>query len=151
MDRRHGDDRNREFHRTYPSLLGEGTIRAARVGRDGTLLDGAPAPAGGRALTFTDPSKFGRDYPRVGRLGSTTFVVWEHLDISSFERRITGTRLDAQGNPLDTSSTDDGLWIAMPGFAHTPAIAFGGDRSLVVSVQIGGNDWTLGDTLLFPF
>lgn len=52
----------------------EGTVRIARVTKDGVSLDGSASDVGGRAVSKT--STLGAN-PRIGRVGSQTMVVWE--------------------------------------------------------------------------
>jgi hypothetical protein len=139
------------FHRPDPSLIDEGTVRAERFGTNGLSLDGTPSPAGGHAMSQTSTPRSG---PRIARLGTTSMVVWYVNGATQFQNRVVGTRLGADGSPLDTSPTDEGIWISAAPFTATPAITWGGDRALMVAVEAGGTtgyDWSLGDVLLFPF
>jgi hypothetical protein len=139
------------FHRPDSSLLDEGTVRAARFATNGMALDGTPSPAGGHALSQTSTPLTG---PHIARFGATSMVVWYLNDVTKGQYRVVGTRLGADGSPLDTSPTDEGLWTSGSPYVGLPAIAWGGDRALMVAVGTGGAtgyDWTLGDVLLFPF
>jgi hypothetical protein len=138
------------FRRPEPSLLDEGTVSAARIGTDGVLLD-----PGGQAISGTNTPK---QHPRVGRVGTQALVVWE-VGISGAGAHIVGTRIGADGMPLDTSATDDGLWIsAQPqgigSGAVMPDVGFGGDRSLVVCLERSypsTQGWQIDATLVFPW
>ena len=135
------------FHRTQEWLLGVGTVRAARFSTSGVLLDGAPAPAGGHALSFTGGE---HRHPRIVRFGSRTFVVWEAKPMSAGPR-IVGTRLGDDGTPLDSGPNDEGIWITHD-FPYAPAVASNGDHALLVSYSPAGNyEQTFGHALLFPF
>jgi hypothetical protein len=125
------------FHRTSASTIGVGEVRVARVGIDGNLLD-----PGGRVIAPLRPDT-SKKHPRIARLGSQTMVVWER---SYFGTRggqhtwIAGTRVDADGNALDSSATDDGLFLSLqptgPGNSPImPAIGWGGDRALMVDID----------------
>jgi hypothetical protein len=146
------------FHRPDRSMVAEGTIRVARVSSDGILLDGVTAGVGGKAVSTTDSPK---SHPRIGRLGAQTMVAWEIGPITSIGSRITyrlvGTRVGADGMPLDTSSANEGLWLSAlmtpaGNYPVNPEIAFAGDRSLLVYVAgQSGSMLKLADTVIFPW
>lgn len=130
----------------------EGTVRIARVTKDGVSLDGSASDVGGRAVSKT--STLGAN-PRIGRVGSQTMVVWEIT--SDFDTWLVGTRLDVNGAALDTSNGEEGIWVsAQPaeGFSsfHMPEIAYGGDVSLVVYIAPQSDGvYKLQDTLIYPW
>jgi hypothetical protein len=137
------------FHRPNSSSLSSGTVRVARIGLDGSPLDGVPNPAGGHAVSF---SKTPKDYPRLARFGSQLLVVWLLNDVANFDRRIAGTRVGLDGLPLDSSPTDEGLWLSpQRDYTDLPALAFAKDRALVAFALVSGTTWSLKDTLVFPW
>jgi hypothetical protein len=143
------------FVRPDRSLEDEGEVRVARIGLDGRLLDGPPSPAGGQAVSGTATP---RQHPRIGRLGSQTFVAWELGPTGDTPiYRLVGTRIDSNGVARDTSPTDEGLWVSIQmagtgGQPVLPEIAYGGGSSLLVYVdRFGEPNRELADTLLFPW
>ena len=89
-----------------PSNLG--TVRVARFSTAGALLD----PVGGQATTT---SAVATDNPRIARLGSETFVVWEQNDTLGINPgyRIAGTRISSASMALDTTTFAAGLWVSV--------------------------------------
>jgi hypothetical protein len=142
------------MHRPDPSLLDQGSIRAARVGTNGVLLDGAPNPAGGHVVSPGTEGYPSQGNPRVVRFGSQALVVWHW--VNSYDRRILGSRLASDGTPLDVPPTDPGLWISPEGdYTQLASVAFSGDRALVAFTEPGSDPQafttTLKDALLFPW
>jgi hypothetical protein len=144
------------FQRPDPSLSDEGTIRVARIGANGSALDG-PSPTSGHAVSMTSSAK---GHPRIARLGAGTLVVWQLGPAGVVPGyRIVGTRIGSDGTALDTSPTSEGLWISLeplgPGNEPVyPELAFGGAADLVVSVDRQGETMMvrkLDDTLVYPW
>ena len=143
------------FHRTNQSLLGVGDVRIARMGIDGLLLD-----PGGRVVAPARTNSSKRD-PRIARLGSQTLVVWERINYqaSGPSTWIAGTRVDADGNSLDSSADADGLFISAQATGTgsqpiVPAIGWGSDRSLMVFVDRAGEaiqKRQIDDSLIYPW
>jgi hypothetical protein len=144
------------FDRANVSTIGEGDVRIARVGVDGTLLD-----PGGRVVA---PGRKGtsKNGIRIGHVGPQAFVVWQRIDYQSTgpSTWIGGTRVDAEGNALDSSATSDGLFISMqagPGAGSAPInpeMVWGGDRALVAFVDRAGesmNKRTINGSLIYPW
>ena len=139
-----------------PSFIGDGEIRGARVGADGTLLDGA-ATAGGFAVNTTERSK---GHPRVARFGDGALVVWGSQDFSTTAAGILGARIDASGMLLDGSAADEGLWLSRvpsPSIATRfvlPELASLGDRLLLAfidNVETSGQTKSVQASLLYPW
>ena len=142
------------FQQASPSFVDDGTVRAARLDATGTLLDG-PATAGGIAIGATSHPK---KHPRVGRLGTEGFVVWEWSS-GLGPAGLAGVRLGVDGKPLDGSATDEGLWLASPGTATgtmpltLPELHGGPDRTLVVWITQppgGGQTKGIDAAMVFP-
>jgi hypothetical protein len=136
------------------STIGDGDIRGARVGTDGTLLDG-PASAGGFAISTNVETK---NNPRVIRFEPGVLVVWELLNYSGLSG-IFGARIDQDGRLLQTVPTAAGLWLSgMPrsetvSLFQFPALAFAEGRGLLTWVDnvSGGGTKSLQASLLLPW
>ena len=139
-------------HAKFASEIGANEVRIARIGTDGVLLD-----PGGRVIAPAR-GETGKANPRITRLGSQTLVVWRR---TNYQERgpsiwIAGTRVDADGNSLDSSATSDGLFISGPSSSETilPAVAWSGDRALLVYIDRGGESMMkrkLDASLVFPW
>jgi hypothetical protein len=135
-------------HRISPYLEGSGDVRIARLEVDGTLLDPE-----GRVVA---PARKNRDrrHPRIARLGAQTIIAWERGG------HVAGTRVDPDGNALDSSADSDGLYLSRQPAGGTngqtilPALTWSGDRTLLIFVERAGesmNKRQIDETLVFPW
>jgi hypothetical protein len=115
---------------------------------DGTLLDPE-----GRVVA---PARKNRDrrHPRIARLGAQTIIAWERGG------HVAGTRVDPDGNALDSSADSDGLYLSRQPAGGTngqtilPALTWSGDRTLLIFVERAGesmNKRQIDETLVFPW
>jgi hypothetical protein len=144
------------FDRSHdPSIVDEGQIFAARIGTDGVILD-----PGGHLIPTMPRAKDGL---QIGRVGSQAVIVWyaTAFDLNlgvGLSAHMVATRLDANGISIDSSPTQEGLWISSTdsnsGELQLPALTAAGDRSLLVYVDRAGESSMVrrfGHSLLFPW
>jgi hypothetical protein len=137
------------------SFIGDGDIRGARLGVDGTLLDG-PAASGGFAISANEDLK---GHPRVIAFAQGSLVVWE---VPQFTRSavagIYGTRLSVNGALLDGPASDTGLVLSGPPSDYSrsvfPVAASTGDSTMIAwldNIEAAGASKAVRASLLFPW
>jgi hypothetical protein len=119
------------------------TIRAARIARDGTLLDGPPSGGG---VAVAEGASYGA--PAVALVGADYLVAWTD---ASFEpdAGIYTARLSPQGALLDPVPVH-AAWPFWDGRAYgSPAIASDGEGALVAFMQ-SFNDKDIEGAFVYP-
>ena len=118
------------------SLIGDGNIRGARLGRDGTLIDGPPENGG---FVINDGPNV-KDRPRAIKLGQGTLVVWGTPGYAgNGGAGLFGAQLGADGLPVGAT---DGVGITLSGQPEQageymlPMVAALDDRGLVVWLDV---------------
>src|SRR5262249_44053049 len=105
------------------------SLHLARIGKDGTLLDG---PATSDGIFVGDP-KHSKVSARLARLGAGAPVVWG-WSADAYTTGIGATRFTPDGHLLDVPGPDDGLWVIGDFGASDyalPEILWGTDHALV--------------------
>jgi hypothetical protein len=121
---------------------GNGTpgVWLARIGTDGTLLDGPATQAGHVVLAKANPPS---DPPALGRVGSGSLLAWREPggpsgSLSGSQPGIAAARFTADGMLPDTTAQAQGLLVFGPppvpaiGDAALTALGYGGATSLLV-------------------
>lgn len=138
---------------TDSSTIGDGDIRGARLGSDGSLVD-TPSSAGGFAVNTSQGSK---GVPRAVGFGAGSLVVW-HRGGHANNAGIFGARLGVEAALLDPPADGIGLQLSpTPSYAERhvlPVIAAAADRHLLVwsdNLEVSGQEKGLQGALLFPW
>jgi hypothetical protein len=142
------------FDATDTSLFGEGNVRGARLGTDGSLIDGPPEAGG---FTVNDGPDV-KDRPRALALGQGTLVVWGTPGFpGNGGAGLFGAHLGADGTPLGATG-GEGLALSGPPEDSArfllPTAAALADRGLVVwldDVELGGSTKAVRGAALCPF
>jgi hypothetical protein len=119
---------------TANRIFGGGSVRAARIGKDLTFLDGPPS-LGGVPIGGTGKIKTG---PRIARLGTGSLVLWDTFSSTPPLNGVVVSRFTTDGRVPETQGLADGILslgpVAGAPFSQNPLpeILWGADRALVV-------------------
>jgi hypothetical protein len=140
------------FYATNPTFVGAGEIHAARIGTDGSLLDGAAAAGGFILSANADP----KGHPRITQFGDMSLVVWEVPQYYGASG-IFGVRVNSDGAVLDGNPSGDGMWLSgakananngPAAMLVLPVVAAAPNRALIV--WLNRDDASLHGSLFFP-